>query len=185
MYTTQIYYVLSDEELIDLCKRNDILAFNEIYNRYRNFLLFSALKKINSSHIAEDMVQDIFMSFFYRRSAIKITVSLKAYFSQALKYKIFNEIRAQKVRNSYETYVTYLSINRNEFVSAYESKDIINKINGLIDKLPPKCRSVFLLSRIQEMSYKEISCKLGISISTVEKHMSKALKYIKLNLNQL
>jgi RNA polymerase sigma-70 factor (ECF subfamily) len=63
-----------------------------------------------------------------------------------------------------------------------ESKELASNINRSIDSLPEKCREVFMLSRSEDLSYKDISGHLGISVSTVEKHISKALKVLRTSL---
>ena len=183
--TIAMYNHLSDKDLLNLLKQDDKNAFDEIYGRYWNFLTNSALKHLQSKQKAEDLVQEIFISFYNRRNEFELTVSLRAYFCQALKFKIMNEFRSQTVRDSYSKNVRYsytYAYANNSGHHAYELKELAYNIDRSINLLPEKCRQAFLLSRGEELSYKDISGHLGISVSTVEKHISKALKFLKTNL---
>jgi RNA polymerase sigma-70 factor (family 1) len=179
------YCRLCDKKLFELVQKDDKKAFDQIYCRYFNFLTNSAAKHLQSRQKAEDVVQEIFISFYNRRNSIEFSVSLRAYLCQALKFKIMNEYRSQNIRNTYQKAVHYSSAqgNRTDYYQVYETKELAHNINRSINLLPEKCREAFLLSRAEELSYKDISGHLGISVSTVEKHIIKALKFLKGNLN--
>jgi RNA polymerase sigma-70 factor (family 1) len=179
------YQQLSDRELLDLVKKDNKKAFGEIYNRYWGFLTHSASKHLQSKQKAEDLVQEIFISFYNRRNEFELSVSLRAYLSQALKFKIMNEFRSQVVRDRYQKKVHYtysLAHAGNNVHHAFETKELAYNINRSINLLPEKCKQAFLLSRSEDLSYKDISGHLNISVSTVEKHISKALKFLKTSL---
>ena len=181
-----VYPDLSDNELFNLIKEDDKKAFEVIYTRYWDFLTQSASKHLESKQKAEDVVQEIFISFYKRRNEIELSFSLRAYLCKALKFKMMNEFRSKEVREAHQKYVRYAytyAYATNNFFNTCESKELVNNINHSINLLPSKCREAFLLSRSQELSYKDISGHLGISVSTVEKHISKALKFLKVNLN--
>lgn len=179
------YQHLTDENLFDLVKQDDKKAFEEIYTRYWSFLTINASAHLQSKQKAEDIVQEIFISFYNRRYAIEFSVSLRAYLCKSLKFKMMNEFRSQVVRDTYQKSVHYTNAYSydNSAYHLYESKELEKNINCSIRFLPEKCRQAFLLSRAEDLSYKDISSHMGISVSTVEKHISKALKIIKLNLN--
>ncbi len=177
------YQQLTDRELLDLVKQDDKKAFEEIYSRYRNLLTQSALKHLLSKQKAEDIVQEIFISFYNRRKEFELSVSLRAYLLQALKFKVMNEFRSQVVRDAYSKNMRYVYAYANSTTHhAYETKELAYNIHRSINLLPEKCKQAFLLSRSENLSYKDISGHLNISVSTVEKHISKALKFLKTNL---
>lgn len=186
MMTINNYYQhLSDRELLGLVKADDKNAFGEIYNRYWDFLTQSASKHLQSKQKAEDLVQEIFLSFYNRRNEFELAVSLRAYLSQALKFKIMNEYRSQVVRDTYQKNIHYTYTYAhagNNVHHAYETKELACNINRSINMLPEKCKQAFLLSRSEDLSYKDISGHLNISVSTVEKHIIKALKFLRTNL---
>lgn len=186
MLTTNYqFHLLSDKELCELVKQDCDKAFQEIYSRYWNFLTISAAKHLQCTQKAEDIVQEIFISFYNRRDSIEFSVSLRAYLCKALKFKIMNEFRSKAVRAAYQKTIYYIHTGsaRTNFFCAYEYKELAQSISHSVSLLPEKCRQAFLLSRAEDLSYKDISGHLGISVSTVEKHISKALKFLKLDLN--
>lgn len=184
MIKSETYSVLTDEVLFRLFQNGETGAFDELYLRYRELLTSVAERMVTSRQLAEDIVQEIFLSLFDRRQRIEIQVSLKAYLMKSMKFKILNEFRSSGVRNAYRKQV---NAHRSMFSGHHchyhcELKDLTSNIELSISMLPDKCRTAFLLSRNEDLSYKDISGFMGISISTVEKHISKALRLLKSNL---
>jgi RNA polymerase sigma-70 factor (ECF subfamily) len=140
------YCQLSDKKLFELVQQDDEKAFGEIYSRYWEGLTQSASRHLQSKQKAEDIVQEIFISFYNRRYEIEFSVSLHAYLCQALKFKVMNEFRSQVVRDTYQKTVHYAYANNSAY-HIYESKELANNINRSIKLLPEKCRQAFLLSR--------------------------------------
>lgn len=178
------YHQLPDEELFLLVKKDDIRAFNELYERYRVVLKEKAEKMLDSQQVAEDIVQELFLNLYNRRYQIDIQVSLRSYLSKAIKFRILNEFRSSGVRSTYRKEMNTCPTVRHAENNCYdfEVKDLNYSIQSTIDALPDKCKMAFLLSRSEDLSYKDISGHMGISVSTVEKHISKALKVLKNNL---
>lgn len=173
------YYQETDNELFSLVKQNDLRAFEELYNRYWSVLVNAACKKLDSREKAEDIVQNIFIDIYYRRAAIELTISFSAYLYRALKYRILNEYRARCIRARYRETVFFSPDCRIDYTYQLEAKDLELKINGVLKKLPEKCRRVFLLSRSENLSNKDISADMRIAVSTVEKHIGKALRTLR------
>ncbi|HTE27980.1 RNA polymerase sigma factor [Flavitalea sp.] len=176
------YQEISDLQLFDLVKQDDVKAFEEIYNRYWPHLIDSAYRRLQSKEKAEDIVQEIFIAIYHKRSTIEITSSLKAYLSQAVKFRILNYFRDETTRTEYLKSHFLDDSNRNSFSPDLESRELSSRIDQILRNLPQKCRQTFLLSRKEERSHKEISKDLNISVSTVEKHIVKALKVFRSDL---
>ena len=173
------YVCFSDEELFILVKNGDYCAFDEIYKRCSPLLIKVAAKKLQSKETAEDIVQDLFIGLFLKSKDLEVTVSLKAYLFTAVQYRIKNVFRAKIVREEYKKSLFFSPLCKNDFASNLEFAECQKKIIHSLKNLPDKCRKVFELSRNGEFSYKDISENLGISVSTVEKHISKALKVLR------
>ena len=180
-----LHAALSDEELLLLVKQEDKIAFSEIFKRYWPQLLDRAYRRLDSIELAEEMVQDIFVSIYHKRGEIEITSSLAGYLNSALKYKILNHIRGEIVRNNYRKMVESSEVCYSPDVTEkMDEKELRQEIDECLDLLPAKCRQVFVLSREDNLSHKQIACMLGISVSTVEKHIVKALKIMRSNLKE-
>lgn len=170
----------NDAELLNLIRLGNSAAFKELYDKYWEELLDMAYKRLGSIEIAEEVIQDIFVSLFMRREKLDITSSLEGYLKNALKYKIFDVFRSMATHNKYISAVLHQPLPYYPTPeSSLEAKELSHEIAMVTDSLPFKCREVFLLSRIEQMSNKSIAQKLGISVSTVEKHIGKALSIMK------
>jgi RNA polymerase sigma-70 factor (family 1) len=183
--TVSSYSSYSEEELLQLVKvENDQKAFDEIYHRCKPALIDNAYKKLQSRESAEDLVHDIFLSLYTKTEVLEFTVSLKAYLHTALKYKVQNELRNKMVRERHKQFLFFRPNCKNDFASNLEYSECKKRVDSTIASLPLKCRQVFVMSREYDYSYKDISGNLGISVSTVEKHISKALKVLRDNVLQ-
>lgn len=174
IHHTHTFRHLDDAALVELAK-NDACAFAEIYQRYYPVLLRIAIKQLGVKELAEDLVQEIFVSLYQKLDILKISCSIKAYLNKAIRFKIMNEYRSKSVRLRYCKNVFSYGNCKNDF-SSLEVKELSKKLDSVWEQLPKKCRQVFLLSRFEGLSQKDISRKLDISLSTVEKHIGKALK---------
>lgn len=170
-----IYSQADDSVLFTWVKQSDVKAFRELYNRYWSLLVSSAYKRLRSKERGEDIVQNIFIDLYSRRAAIELTTSLKAYLHQALRFRVFNEHRSELIRNRYQKIHFFSHHCKIDFSIPLERKELETKINTILHKLPERCQQVFLLSRKENLSNKDISLVLNITISTVEKHISRAL----------
>jgi RNA polymerase sigma-70 factor (ECF subfamily) len=175
---------LPDEKLLELFEQDDIAAFEEIYNKYWLKLYSAAYNRLKEREAAQEVVQDFFTSFWVNRAQLKIHSSLQGYLFTAIKYSVLNYKRAENVRADYCDLLLLAnqdSYNPTEEYVTY--KELIESINNGVEQLPPKCRSVFELSRNQYKSNKEIAKLLDISEKTVENHLTKALRYLRVNIN--
>jgi RNA polymerase sigma-70 factor (ECF subfamily) len=173
------YTHLSDLELFSLAKQENIQAFEVMYKRYWPELIDAAYRRLQSRQKAEDIVQEIFISLYNKRTVLEFTVSVKAYLNQALKFKVLNEFRSESVRNTYTKSLFIRDFCKNDFANHLETKELHLKIEQLLARLPQKCSQVFHLSRNENLTNKEIAMELNISVSTVEKHIGKALKALR------
>lgn len=179
--TKCLYQTRSDQELISLIRQNQQAAFDTLYQRYWKLLTDFAQSKLQNKQQAEDIVQEVFISLYQRRENIEVS-SVRSYLYQALRFKISNEIRSVNIRKKYQEAIFFGSVSKNDFAIRAEEKELYKQIINTLNILPEKCMQVFILSRTKKLSHKDISTGLSISVSTVEKHISKALKIFRANL---
>jgi RNA polymerase sigma-70 factor (ECF subfamily) len=174
----------ADDVLLSLLREDNKDAFDVIYMRYWERLYFYLVKAIKNAEEAEDILQDVFVSLWKRRSDLDGIESLSAYLFSCVRYGGFryirNEIKKNEFRKSWNSLFHEEDHLPEMQLAANELSRLLNKE---IDKLPVKMREVFILSRKEELSYKEIAHKLNISDKTVKKQISNALKYLHLKLN--
>jgi len=176
--------ILSDDELLALLGKGEKAAFTEIYNRYWKTMLSVAANKTGDLDEAEEIVQDIFVSLWKRRSHLKITSSLKNYLSVSVKYKVIKALARQNAHRNIGDQHTYDQSFIDDSTQEYlQFEELQQQLAELVAALPEKCRLVYRLSRDSGYSQKEIAAELGISEKTVEAHLGKAIKSIRNGLN--
>ncbi|HUX58735.1 MAG TPA: RNA polymerase sigma-70 factor [Bacteroidales bacterium] len=166
-------------------KLGDELAFEILFHRYFIRLCSFANKFLNDPDQAQEIVQESFVKIWENRKDIDPEDSLKSYLFQIVKNLSLNKLRRKKVESKYIEIYKLVYIERQEF-SAEESllsKELEENIANAIKKLPAKCRIVFELSRIEGLKYREIADNLHISVKTVESQMSKALRFLRIELS--
>lgn len=166
-----------DGQLVRLLTENDETAFSEIYSRYWKPLYISVQNILHDADPAQDIVQEVFISLWQRRHTVQVE-SLKAYLFQAVRFQVFKYIRADKAQaHFYDRLATVThDIQQQDPILHKEMQAIIS---NMISTLPEDQREIFLLHRTEGLTYSQIAEKKNISIKTVEKKMSLALRHLR------
>lgn len=176
----------SDGKLSILLFNGDPDAFEEIFNRYWLKLYAAAYKRIKCKEAAEEIVQDLFTILWTKRGRVQIHTSLAAYLYTSVRYLVINHLQKEMVRENYKgSFLAENIIFDNSTEEAVLLKDLNRNIEKVMNYLPPKCRSVFELSRKENKTNREIAEVLGISEKTVEGHLTKAIKQLKSGLTDI
>lgn len=180
------YSSYSDIELTGFLKLDDQLAFIEIYDRYQGLLYIYACKIVKDKDLAEDFVQELFIYLWDKRHTINLKSSLSSYLYSTVRYKFFDWVDKQKVRNDYaQAFQSFLDEGENVIDSYIIEKELTSIIEMEINRLPAKMREIFLLSRKQNLNNKEIADYLEISEKTVRNQISNALRILRTKLGLL
>lgn len=174
----KIYSQYNDELLIELLRTSDEKAFTEIYGRYWELLYAIGYNYCREKPVAEEIVQDVFMSLWHRRTEI-IIKDLPAYLATACKFSVFKHLNKLKRRSELlEEHMLPVvpDINEEDNINA---RFLQEYISGVIEQLPTQCKTVFLYSREKGFSNSEIASQMNISVKTVESHLTKALKTLR------
>ncbi|WP_285054515.1 RNA polymerase sigma factor [Pedobacter ginsengisoli] len=177
------YNAYIDQELIVLLKQGDHAAFTEIFNRYDRLLFIYAYKKLKDKEAAKDIVQDVFIVLWSARQNWEMKGSLVSYLYAAVRNKALNVFRDKAIGDKYLASLGDF-INNGAATTDHlvREKEISSLIEQEISALPEKMRLVFTLRKHHFMSNKEIAEQLDISEQTVETHMKRALKTLRLRL---
>jgi RNA polymerase sigma-70 factor (family 1) len=181
------YTKLSDLELIRLLQASDHGAFTEIYTRYSRLLYVHAVKKLRDEGQAEDMIHELFTKLWIRRETQLTDANFAGYLYTLLRNRILDFIGHQKVETKYVIHVKNISsIHSSPRTDALvREKEMSAYINKEIDALPAKMRAVFVLSRKEQLTYKEIAEQLKTSENNVSKQVNNALRILKSKLGLL
>ena len=162
----------------------DLVAFEQLFRKFRPGLVAFATSIIGRSNDAEELVHDVFIAIWNRDSNDLDPNGIKSYLFTSVKNRCLNFIKKSKLDVTDindESPVFDANVNAHTSMVAKESE---KRIHLLIDQLPKKCKQVFLMSRMYELSYKEIAEILEITPKTVENQISIALKFLKENFNK-
>jgi len=151
--------------------------------------LFSGTVQIRLSQnteVIEEIVQDIFVDLWKQRQKLNSNQEIFAFLNALLRNKVLHEWRANSILAKHaELYSKFSNSSIDESLPEHlGASEIKEKLNAAMVNLSPRCRQAFELSRYEELSYKEISERMAISVKTVEKHIGKALKILKVVFNE-
>ncbi len=164
-----------DKFLLALIKQGNKDAFNVLFRYYYSGLVVFAMRYLHAKEESEEMVQDIFLKLWSEREHLHIHTSLRDFLFTSAKNRCLDRIKRKKVEEKFENLSRQ---NPNEITNydLFVEQELRGLIKETMESLPAECRKVFVLSRIQNLKYKEIAKKLDISVKTVENQISKALK---------
>ncbi len=167
------------DNILQHLNKGDEKAIDWLFREYYVSLCQSAFRVLPDEHLVEDLVQEVFYEVWKKRTSLKITTSIAAYLRQATRNKTLNYIRDQKIDFRNAPPKEELKSKNTPAVQTLMADDLQQEIDAAIDRLPERCRLVFVLSRFEEMSYQEIADQLDISIKTVEHQIGKALRSLR------
>lgn len=177
------YKHYTDSELVTLLKTGDLSAFNEIYNRFSGLLYIYARKIIKDKEEAEDLVQDIFISFWNASKGLELKTSLSSYLYSAVRYKFFDLVSHRKIRSDYASnFQKFIDLNAYSTDYYVNERELAVLVEKEVANLPGKMRMVFELSRNAGFSHKKIAEDLNLSEKTVRNHVNHALKILRFKL---
>jgi len=176
---------MNEKILLQKLVEGDDLSFSKVFDLHWENLFTYVAKVLKDKDDSIDVVQDTFTALWEQRDQLAHVKSLKAYLFSIARYKAFRFIHLNLQKrdyfNSLASFLTATSIDLEEHVYARELSSFIE--NEMM-KLPPKMREIFILSRIEQLSYKEIAERLSISDKTVKKQISNSIKYLRLRMDE-
>ena len=156
--------------------------FEAIYERYWSKLYLSAYSLLRDKQACEDIVQEVMVEFWMKRKSHDIR-SIPAYLHMAVRYQVYKALKAGGATISLPEDFE-LAAERIETEDRLTGMDLQLMFDKQISQLPEKCREVFVLSRVQYLSIKEISSRMQISTKTVENHLTNALRRLRAQLGE-
>lgn len=155
-------------------------AFCELYVTYKNRLIYFAMRFLKSREYAEDVFQDAFTVVWQSRRFINPDASFSSYLYTIMRNRILNQLRnaanEEKLKESILSQaLDYTEDTKREVML----NDLKSLISHALQQLTPRQREIFEMSREAQLSHKEIADKLGISVNTVQEHISTSLKLIR------
>ncbi|MCS4226988.1 RNA polymerase sigma-70 factor [Sphingobacterium sp. BIGb0165] len=169
----------NDISLFHAFKAGNDDAFSKIYQLYAEPLIDYASRKVKSMDEARDLIQDLFIYLWEKRTDLNINQSLRAYLFRSLNRRILNYYRRNNTREEYASYLLKMEHAVSNPDHSVELKDLQHNIQFAISKMPNKVREIYRLSREEYMSIKEIAQHLNLSEQTVKNQLTSALSIMK------
>ncbi len=174
----------SNTALAKLLKEGDMVAFDTLYHKYSHKLYDFAKMYLKQKEDAEEIVQDVFVKIWEAKSKINENESFESFLFTIAYNATMSLLRKRVTESKSREYLkTIQLIEEDKIVDELHFKEVSNKVNSLLNDLTPRQKEIFLLSREDGLSHKEIAKKLNISENTVNNHLVTSLKYLKFNLD--
>lgn len=172
--------MVDERELVVRLIDGDEDAFCELYAAYKNRLLYFAMKFVKSREFAEDIFQDAFTVVWQSRRFINPDASFSSYLYTIVRNRILNQLRDMSNEDQLKEHILSQAVDAsNDTKSEILLNDLKEIIGRALEQLTPRQREVFKMSRDLQMSHKEIADALGVSVNTVQEHISVSLKVIR------
>jgi RNA polymerase sigma-70 factor (ECF subfamily) len=172
--------------LIQSLATRDEAAFEKVFKTHFKALHAYAFTIIKDEAAAEEIVQNIFLKLWERSENLSIAGSVSSYLYRAVYNESLNHIKHQKVRTAYGQHLSFSMKDASDNAAKRVSlKELEARLATALNELPEQCRTIFQLSRFEELRYREIAEQLQISTKTVENQMGKALKILRVKLADL
>ncbi len=159
-------------------------GYELLFRRYYRPLCSQAVRFVHSRTIAEDLVSEVFLSFWKNQVHLQINVSFQAYLYSAVRKRSYSHLRQefnlesipvdeQTDRERLDTG----NVQNPEQLLQYT--ELYQRIEETVRLLPPQCQRVFVMSRFEGKKHREIAEELQISPKTIEAHLSRALSQLR------
>ena len=162
-----------------LLNKENTAIFETAFKQHFRALHAYAYTIIKDDMMAEEIVQNMFYKIWKNRDTIAINQSFTAYLYRCVYNDSLNHLKHVKVKAAYQSYAAQNMSNSNNAAEQKSVRDLEQKLDEAMKELPEQCRTIFQLSRFEELKYLQIADKLGISVKTVENQMGKALRLLR------
>lgn len=169
--------------LIHQINTGNELVFEKVFKQYFKTLQNYAYTILNDLDVAEEMVQNVFLKIWEKREKLPQDANIGSYLYKSVYHESLNWLRHEKVKLSHQQHTFYsMKDETDNAADRIKMKQLEEHLQKALNDLPQQCRTIFQMSRFDEMRYREIANELGISIKTVENQMGKALRLMRLKL---
>lgn len=172
---------IESQALLYLIENGDENAFAKLYTLFANKLIAFASAIVHSKEIAEEVVEDVFVKIWNRRGHLCKIENITVYLYTAVKNQSLSALsdKANKlITESFDELDTTVEALHQDPHAVFITSEMLNRVNRVIDSLPPRCKIIFKLIREDGLRYKEVSEILNISVNTIDVQMAIAVKKI-------
>ncbi|MBX2928641.1 MAG: RNA polymerase sigma-70 factor [Saprospiraceae bacterium] len=180
-----IMQIETSNELLAQLRQGRKPALKIIFDAHYPEVCRAIFRLIPDQSLMEDLAQEVFMRFWEKREQIEVTGSVGAYLHRMAVNEALGHLRRKRYFQDDESHAAAFAAPAADGAEAgLLHRDLSDSLQTAMNALPPKCRTVFQLSRFEEMTYQEIADRMDISIKTVENQMGKALRIMREHLRE-
>jgi len=155
------------------------VLFEEVFKAHFKSLHIYGMSILKDETAAEEMVQNVFFKLWEKKEQISVNLSVKAYLFRAVHNECLNYIKHTKIVADHRTSAIRSSYESDHATDPAVIKELEKHIASALNELPEQCRTIFQMSRFEDLKYRVIASQLGISVKTVENQMGKALRLLR------
>jgi RNA polymerase sigma-70 factor (ECF subfamily) len=157
-----------------------LMRFEEVFKTHFKALHAYACTLLRDELLAEEMVQQVFFKIWEKKEFLNIQASATAYLYKSVYHECLNYLKHQKVKAAYQQYsATMGEAATGGAAQKIQLSELQHHLNKALNELPEQCRTIFQMSRYEELKYQEIADRLGLSVKTIENQMGKALRLLR------
>lgn|SRR5690606_23297509 len=173
---------ISDETLVHRLKNDDTTAFEVIYRRYWRQLYVFVYHQIGSKEDAKEVLQDLMLSLWHKRSESNV-YNLKAFLFIAARNLVNMHLRKEINLRKYREYQIMQEVFETvDAENAINERDLLEAIENALEQLPEKTANIFRLNKLNQVSVSKIATHLGLTDKAVQYHITKSMKAVRKHL---
>lgn len=161
------------------------IMFEEVFKSHYKRLHAYACTILKDEDEAEEIVQNVFVKLWEKKEKITELQSLNAYLYRAVYNDCINHLKHEKVKASYRSYAVHTNSEMDNSTQQGKVLQLEERLRQALEELPEQCRTIFQMSRFEELKYREIADRMGLSVKTIENQMGKALKLMRIKMADL
>lgn len=175
----------AEREWLERIRAGDERAFEEVFRAFVDPLFNFALSYVESSDIADEIVQDLFCALWAQRFTLDMPRGMRPYLFASVRNRALNVLRDRRVQMAMQDRLSRRAGDVHAGLAAHDSdsatitNDLAAAVSRVVQDMPPRCREVFTMLRYHHLTYAEVAQLLAISPKTVEIHMSRALAILR------
>ena len=170
---------IKDIDLVEKLRKGDLEAFDLIFKKYSDRLYGFVLNYLKTKEETEELVQDVFLKIWENREKLRKNSTLKSFLFTIAYHEMCTLFRRKKLYEQFYKEIGYTGNSSNEMEDRLDYQSALGQVDRIIEKLPEKQRIIFIKSRKEGKSTKEIAEEMNLAPGTVDNNISSALKFIR------
>lgn len=176
----EIIDIKYQEELLIQLREGAETAFNALYNAYSRPIWLRILRLVKEKDIADELLQEVFINIWKNRQQIDPEKSFKAFIYTVAQNLVYNYFRKNASdSNLLQNLLLQSPQHYMNVEQLMEEKELRKLLDDAINQLSPQRKRAFILCKVEGRSYEEASKIMGVSVATINSHITQSLQFLK------